>query len=123
MKKIVNYEKSMGEYTLPDGLREKLVGLETEEQVKFFRTSGVRRAGKTGWTESSTCYGLTLDKDDDVRGIIVDDGIIVGVLLNDEIGNNVPCFINECVCTYSASDNNGAGYSYRDDYTYLVVVE
>ena len=36
---------------------------------------------------------------------------------------NIPCFVEDGVCTYYACDNNGAGYKEREDYFYLYAVK
>lgn len=121
---FVNYEKAMGEYTLPEGLEKRLSGLSPEEQLPFFYTAEYRCFENTGWTSRTEGAYLTpAEKCAEVKGLIVDDGIIVGARIRDEYGCEVNCFINQCVCTYSTEENNGAGYKTRDDYTYFVVAE
>ena len=121
---FVPYEQKMGEYTFPEGLKEKLAGLSLKEQMPFFCTAEYRCFEKTGWTSRTEGAYLTpVEKSGEVKGLIVDDGIIVGARIRDEYGCEVNCFINQCVCTYSTEENNGAGYKTRDDYTYFVVVD
>ena len=123
MKKIVAYQKSFGDYKLPDGLKEKLQGLPLEKQVDFFRTTEFWSFCNTGWTERRAQRGyVRVEDNSDVKGLIVDDGIIVGAMIQPYYGEPVPCFLDESVCTYYASDNNGAGYKEREDYTYFVAV-
>ena len=57
-----------------------------------------------------------------VGALIVKDGIIVGVMMKNHLGYERPCLAERCICTHSASDNNGAGYKTRSDYTYLLCV-
>ena len=51
-----------------------------------------------------------------------DGDLLVGAMILDDCNREVPCFAEECVCTYYAEDNNGAGYKIREDYLYLVCV-
>ncbi len=121
--KIVEYKESYGEYKLPEGFEESLKGLSIEEQMDRYRTSGSSTFSNTGWSERSYARGYRkLENDGDVRGLIVKDGIVIGVLMCDDCGREVPCFGEERVCTYYADDNNGAGSKCRIDYTYLVCV-
>ncbi len=123
MKQIVPYEKRFGEYTIPDELKEKLQGLPLERQLDFFRTTEFWSYCNTGWTERRAQRGyVRVEDDNSVKGLIVDGGVIVGVMITQYYGGDVPCFLNESVCTYYACDNNGAGYKEREDYTYFVAV-
>jgi len=121
--KIVAYEESFGVIRFPDGFEETLQNLPLEEQMARYRTTGFRRIAATGWRERRF-EGITmrLEKDDCVKALIVKDGILVGVMMEDDNGREVPCMPEEGVCTYYGSDNNGAGYKERIDYTYLICV-
>ena len=103
---IVAYESSMGEYTLPEGARERLAGLAPDAAAKCFyvNADGVPRE---------------LDACRDVKSLIVDGDVVVGVMLSNEYGEPTPCFDGERVCTWNSSDNNGAGYKCRLEYTSL----
>lgn len=104
---IVAYEQSMGVYTMPAGARERLRALPIEKQMTLFCVSN-------GWSR------IPLEKSSDFKGMIVDDGVVVGVLLSDFACQSVPCFIGETVCTWDSEDNNGAGYKTRTEYTKLI---
>ena len=107
---FINYTKELGEYTLPDGVKEKLSGLSIEEQSAFFMT---RNGG----------YECLAEKCSDVLSFIVDDGIIVGVMMSNDMCQPTPCYIGEVVCTWDSEDNNGAGYKTRTEYTRLMFNE
>ena len=121
--KIVSYEKKMGEYTLPDGLREALCGRPIEEQTEFYRGTGSTQYERTAWTSrTETVAGKRLADCSEVLALIVDEGLLVGVIVENDCGNEQACFADCGVCTYYACDNNGAGYIEREDYFYLVAV-
>lgn len=120
---IYQYEASMGEYGMPEELLALLQGKTHEEQSAYFRTSPTRTVSKTNWGSQQVVGSLCpLWRDSDVLGLIVDGDIVVGVMMKNCIGGKTPCFLDACVCTYFASDNNGAGYTEREDYTYLTAV-
>lgn len=119
---FVPYEEKMGEYTLPEGLKERFSSLSPEEQLPYFYTSEYRCFENSGWSSRTEGGALTpAAKSPEVKALIVRDGVVVGCMMKNEYGGNTVCFINQCVCTYSTEENNGAGYKYRDDYTYFVV--
>jgi hypothetical protein len=121
---FVPYEEKMGKYTLPEGLKEKLTGLTPDEQILFFYTAEYRTFENSGWSNRTEGGALVpVTQSGEVKELIVDGGIIVGCMMRNEYGGLSVCFINECVCTYSTEENNGAGYKYRDDYTYFVVAD
>jgi len=121
--KIINYEESFGAINFPENFEENLKGLSIEEQMDFYRTTEHRSYSITNWSERHIRYGYTkLDKTPDVKALIVKDDILVGAMITNHSGREIPCLAEECVCTYFASDNNGAGYKIRTDYLYLVCV-
>lgn len=121
--KIVNYEKSFGEYKFPEGFEELLSGRSIEEQMAFFRTTSKDSYTVTGWRERTYSDGYyKLDKSMDVLALIVDDGKLVGVMVENENGKETPCFPEEYVCTYYSEDNNGAGYKTRAIFLNLLCV-
>lgn len=121
--KTVDYEERFGAVRFPDGFEELLKGHTIEEQMEYFRTTCVSKYSVTDWKERSFVgYALKIYNDRDVTGVIVKDGIIVGIMIYDDDRREVPCLAEESVCTYYASDNDGAGYKERIDYTYLICV-
>ncbi len=104
------YEETMGAYSLPDGLKEKLSGLAIEEQAKFFCAS----------------YGyrdIPLERVSDVKELIIKDGVIIGAMVSDWANYPTPCFLGQSICTWDAEDNNGAGYKTRTEYLTLKLAE
>ena len=121
--RIIPYEEQFGAYTFPDGFEETLKGLSIEEQMDRYRLSMSRTDGMTGWRErTSGMWYVQLDRVSDVRALIVKDDLLVGIMLVDHNGREVPCFAEERVCTYYDEENNGAGYKTRADYVYLFCV-
>ena len=119
---IYSYDKKMGIYSLPDKLKEALLGASIEEQLEYFRVTENSTVSKTGFgSTTSPRYAERLEENYYVRGVITDNGIIVGAMVKNEFGSTSPLFLGKCVCVYSASDNNGAGYTEREDYLYLAV--
>lgn len=106
--KIVNYEEKFGEYEMPDGAVELLKTLPIEKQAEYFYTVTIVNP-------------IPLDKNSDVKALIVDNGIIVGIMIADWSNYPTPCFINDSVCTWDSEDNNGAGYKCRTEYTSLYI--
>lgn len=106
--KIVEYKETLGNFSLPEGVFETLKGLPIEKQIEFFiaRVNGF--------------IDLPLDRCLDVDSVIVKDGIIIGVMMRNDINVLQPCYIGDCVCTWDSEDNNGAGYKSRTEYTRLV---
>lgn len=120
---VIKYEENWGEILFPTGFEEMLKGLSMEEQINCFRTSSRRTHSATGFASRTVEDGYKrLEEDPDVQGVIVKDNMIVGVMMNDAWNRTVPCLPEQRVCTYYASDNNGAGYKERIDYTWLLCV-
>ena len=118
--KFVEYQESFGEYKYPEGFEETLEGLSVEQQLDRFRTSERSTLGHTGWRERTVeSGGVKIGKDSDVRAVVVKDGKIVGLMINNDCGRDVFCGPEERVCTYYADDNNGAGSKTRIDYIYF----
>ena len=112
--KTVPYEKKFGEFEMPAGAEERLRALSLEEQAALFT---VHITG-TFYTP----HDLSLFEASDVKAVIVRDGIIVGAMISNAYGQPYPSRIGEEVCTWDASDNNGAGYKCREDYATLFLL-
>ena len=123
MKKSVPYSEAFGTYVLPEGFAETLKGKSVEQQMDRYRVSGSTTCGNTGWQER-TCspWYLKLGEASDVLALIVDNDLLVGIMVKDDNGREVPCFADERVCTYYAEDNNGAGCKTRTEYICLICV-
>ena len=123
MKKIVPYEESFGAYTFPAGFEETLKGKTIDQQMDRYRLTMSVTDANTGWRERTHgMWYVKLDRVSDVRALIVHGDTLVGILVEDDNGREVPCFADERVCTYYAQDNNGAGYKTREEYVYLLCV-
>ena len=126
---IVAYEDWMGEIAFPEGFGEKLAGKSFEEQMACYRITESRTLARSSYGElDKECVdkaSFALEEYDEFRGLVVKDGIVVGVLIKawgSEKNEAVPCLPYGRVCTYYASDNDGAGYNDRTDYAYLICV-
>lgn len=124
--KTIAYEEKFGEIKFPAGFEEKLRGKSLEEQMDCYRITN-------SITLSSTSYGeldkqqirgrtRSLEEDKDCTGLVVKDGLLVGVLIRPFWGEDRVCLPYKGVCTYYASDNDGSGTSEREDYSYLICV-
>ena len=121
--KIVQYEERFGPYTFPEGFGETLRGLSIEEQMDRYRTTEYSTISAANWRTRTNRGGYSrLDRCSDVRALIVHGELLVGAIVRDDDGRDVPCFPEESVCTCYADDNNGAGSKTRIDYVYLVCV-
>ena len=119
--KVYNYEKKFGGYAMPSELKAILAQLSLEEQIEYFRVTESYTVSKTGFGSSRSGERVEkLGENEYVLGVICDGGMIVGAMIKNECGGASACFIGGCVCTYSTCDNNGAGYTEREDYLYLV---
>lgn len=112
--KTVSYEPSLGEYTLPEGFEERMKDLSIEEQKALFTTEVV------SYYRSACVFKRTLEENSDVKGIIVKDNMIIGIMISDAFNLTRPAFIDQQICTWDSSDNNGAGYISREEYTTLL---
>lgn len=128
--KVIEYKPEFGEYSLPSGLKEALTGKSIEEQMKYFGTACIPQfASQVGWEKS--CDKEFLDRrfyklgaDEYVLGVIVDDGIIVGVEIDSYYSGNGISLLKDHtygITVYEASDNNGAGYKEYTEYRFLIV--
>lgn len=121
--KIINYEECFGEVRFPKGFPETIENLTIEEQMEHYRTTCYSLYSMTNWSERKyEGSAIRIQKDSDVTGLIVKDGLLVGIMILDDTNREVPCLAEESVCTYYACDNNGAGYKERIDYTYLICI-
>lgn len=117
------------ELTWPEGFLEKLRGKSLEEQMKYYCIVEEEYHSRTAYgeitKENMRSFGYALENYSGVKGLIIDDGVIIGVKMKyafDWQGTGVPAFPYQTICTYSASDNNGSGYVDRDDYAHLCCV-
>lgn len=123
--KVINYEEKMGKYVMPEGLYDILRPLSVEEQIEYFAIASSSTFSRTGWGDRHVSNYRKIENEGCVLGVIVDDGVIVGGMIRDAVGFPTPCFTDDKrgVCTYSASDNNGAGYIEVEDYAYFVAAK
>lgn len=118
--KIVEYEKKYGEICFPKGFELILKGLSVEEQITYFRTSSCKEHSEMRYDSRTMERGYTRLKDDSkVAGVIVKDGMIVGMMIHDAWKRVMPCLAEEYICTC---------YDFDDDdeeiveYTWLLCV-
>lgn len=120
--RIIEWNENHGDIVYPEGFKARLVGKNIDEQMKCFRTAGSSNFRSTGWSDRTNTRYKSLEKDSEVRAVVVREGFIAGIIVKNDNGEE--CFVGpeKGVCTYYAEDNNGAGYKTRADYTYLICV-
>ncbi len=124
--KTEQYRPDFGEVKFPEGFEEKLKGKSIEEQMNFYRITESRQLARTSYgqvdkeTVTKRCYKLT--EYENVEGLVVRDGILVGVRMTDWWNSGQAVLPYGCVLTYYASDNEGSGTKDREDYAYLICV-
>ena len=125
--KIYQYEEKYGKYEFPEKLKQLLEGKTVEEQIKYFRTTEYWRiANKISFdmdiNEYSEQHLKGILNNEYVEGVIVDNGVVIGLMVNGWYKELRTCFMNKSALIYSASDNNGAGYKEVEEYLYFVSV-
>lgn len=119
---FVEYAEEMGEVIYPDGFFEKLAGLSAEQQKEHFRISYSDRWVHTGWSERESTILKRLDECADIEGIIIKDGYIAGVMVEDEWGKKRSVLPEHGIIIDYECDNNGAGYKESSTELYLLCV-
>ena len=108
----------------PEGFKERLVGRTIEAQMKCFAVVENREISRTsyGQVDNTQVYSRAKRLTDlyEFRGLILEDGIIEGILVQGAWGREIPMGPYDTVCTYYASDNNGSGSNDREDTVTLI---
>ena len=124
--KTIAYEEKFGEIEFPEGFEEKLRGKSIEEQMKYYRISTSSTFSRTSYGEvdSQKVFENTksLDEDKHCIGLVVKDGLLVGVLIKEWWGSECVCLPYHRICVYYASDNEGSGTNDCADYASLICV-
>ena len=124
--KTIEYKTEFGQIIFPDGFEQKLSGRNLEEQMDCYRIT-------IETTISEYSYGKLDSKDvmeetvkfeecDDFRGLVVKDGIIVGIILKSLFGEDKVCLPGQKMTTYWSSDDDGVGSPERADTCCLICV-
>ncbi len=117
---IVEYDKDMGEYNISEEGLAKLRGKSLMEQVDCYKAIATTSlcSYSYGREDGSSYRGIenSFWTDSDIEGIIVDNGIIVGVKAKKFLYGLCNLFPGETINTYSACDEDGTGGRDRDDY-------
>lgn len=115
----VEYAESMGKIADFIRMKEVLAGKSISEQTDYFRIS--ERSSVTSYSygdsDSERLAKSTspLYQTSDIENFIVKEGVIVGIVYD---RTNV--IVGKTVCTYSASEDDGAGSRSREDYCTLL---
>lgn len=107
----------------PEGFRERLVGKSIEEQMNMFALVEDTELSRSSYGEVDNQrvyrWAMRLEKCREFRGLIVEDGIIEGVLIK-TMWRVTPIGPYDTITTYYASDDNGSGRNDREDTLTLI---
>lgn len=120
--KIIPYEERFGEVRFPEGFEETLQNLTLEEQMDRYRITLATTDASTGWRKRTSAWTYIKLTHPAVKALIVKDGILVGIMLNDHNDRETACLAEERICISYECDNNGAGYKERYTYAYFLCV-
>lgn len=106
-----------------------LKGKSLEEQMEYYRIVKCKSYSKTAYGEITKSnmhkVGYALKDYKGLNALIVEDDVIIGVCIDGFACHHAlgtVAFPYQNICTYYASDNNGAGYNDREDYAHLCLV-
>lgn len=123
MTTIPYEEKSMGTPSFPAGFEAKLRGKTLEEQMACYRITEITEISSYSYgspgesrTQKTT---FPLVEYSGCRGLVVKDGLLVGVSILAYDRRPRACLAGQGVCTYFSSDDDGTGGSSRSDCTRL----
>ena len=124
MNYIEYNEELHGKLTYPENMESILKELSLEEQIDLFRIgNGVYlRQPVAERRYSYYMVGERIDKIGDVKSIIVNNGVIAGVMIQDCHGDVVPCLPEQGFVFSDESEQDGSGYKNRIMYLYLICV-
>ena len=102
----------------PEGFRERLTGKTIEEQMKMFafveNVPFRKEYYEVKGNEHLYKNIIPFEKCNRVRGLIVDDGVIEGVIIQD-YSNQRPAAPYDAVTTFIGDNNNDCCCAYRED--------
>lgn len=124
MKPIVDYKDSFGLVKYPINFEKLIDNIPVEEQLHFFRMGNglYREKDVLERRMNKYDYSCSLDDDKDVQAIIVKDGKIAGVMVEDVYGKLVPCLVEQGYCIRDDEELDGSGYKNFVLYSYLICV-
>ena len=126
---IVEYDpQKHGEYTpLSEEFIEKLKGYPILEQTQFYKAVITQIFGESSYgideEVGRSCYAKDLERFDWLSGLIVKDGVVIGIIGEDYLKKYNPIFVNQSYNYYYACENNGSGDKDVDCYMMLVIAE
>ena len=124
--KTIEYTTEFGQIIFPDGFEQKLSGRNLEEQMDCYRITIETTISKYSYGELDSKdvmeETVKFEECDDFRGLVVKDGIIVGIILKSLFGEDKVCLPGQKMTTYWSSDDDGVGSTDRDDTCCLICV-
>ena len=122
---ISEYLEKMGPIDVPENyLLSKLKDKSLEEQLSLYRISEeainykTYAGGDISNYQNRELSGIVASETDNTKGIIVKDGIIVGLIYSGYFGVDT-LLAGSSICLYYACDNDGAGYDEYEERAYL----
>lgn len=115
----IDYEESFGEIHFPEGFAEKLRGKTLEEQMECYRIIEITEISGCSYGEQGESRRrekvCSLAECSDCTGLVVKDGLLVGVTILAYDRRPRPCLPGQGVCTYFSCDDDGPGSTSRSD--------
>lgn len=105
----------------PENFNDTLSGLSIEEQMNRFRVTESIDLYDTAWKKRTPDMGAykKLEESEAVKSIVVSDGFIVGVMIENYLGWEELCMPEENICI-RCTDDSDSGYA--EDYISLICV-
>ena len=104
---------------------DRLAALPLEEQLDCYKVACTTYFAEFsyGKEDSSRSFGHVIDVTDcdEFLGIVVDNGVMVGIYITSWYHYPRPLFVGQCACVYSVYDEDGTGVDERDDYVTLLL--
>ncbi len=112
-------------HSLDQATLDRLRQLPLEKQVECYSVAQTTSFQQFSYGEldSQRQFGSTIPvhKCYELLGLIVDDGVVVGIHVNAWYNYPRPLFVGQCVCVYSVCDEDGTGRDEREDYITLLL--
>jgi len=111
------------DYEPDENIQAVLTEKRVEEQMEYYYVTESRRLYSTAYGEITkeqlSERAVKLSEYDGVVELLLKEKILIGAVVKGHWGNG-NLLLNEPVCTYYASDNEGSGTKEREDYAYLI---
>ncbi len=110
-------------YNVSDEIRAISEGKTIEQQMEHFYVTSSYKFYSTAYGEITKedvkKYSVKLSEYNGVKNLLLKDKILIGATIKSWCDEG-DLLLNNPVCTYYTSDNEGSGTKERDDYAYLI---